>query len=122
MHRQNRRAVLGLLVMLVNLPLLSAAWAEEGSAGPSSKQSALYSIFVAINVLRDTENPNRFYFYEIFRDQAAAEAHWETTHFATWSATVEGMIDGDFEMLGRMKPIFPNLATLEKHKPSLSGE
>jgi quinol monooxygenase YgiN len=30
------------------------------------------------HILTDTDTPNRFYYFEIFRDEAAAEAHWET--------------------------------------------
>jgi len=26
---------------------------------------------------------SRFYYFEIFRDEAAAEAHWETENFTT---------------------------------------
>jgi autoinducer 2-degrading protein len=36
------------------------------------------------DVLQDMDVPSRFYFYEIFQDRAAAEAHWETEHFKTW--------------------------------------
>ena len=33
------------------------------------------------HILTDADTPNRFYFFEIFRDEAAAEAHWETENF-----------------------------------------
>ena len=47
------------------------------------------------DVLQDMDVPSRFYFYEIFQDRAAAEAHWETEHFKTWWSAVEDMVDGD---------------------------
>ena len=33
------------------------------------------------DVLRDRDDPNRFYFYEVYRDEAALEAHRQTPHF-----------------------------------------
>jgi (4S)-4-hydroxy-5-phosphonooxypentane-2,3-dione isomerase len=36
---------------------------------------------VRVDVIRDRDDPNRFYFYEVYRDAAALEAHRETAHF-----------------------------------------
>lgn len=33
------------------------------------------------DVSRDRDDPNRFYLYEVYRDQAAFEAHRQTPHF-----------------------------------------
>ena len=33
------------------------------------------------DVIRDRDDSNRFYFYEIYRDEAALEAHRQTPHF-----------------------------------------
>jgi len=33
------------------------------------------------DVSQDHDDPNRFYFYEIYRDEAAFEAHRQTPHF-----------------------------------------
>ena len=33
------------------------------------------------DVIQDNDDPNRFYFYEIYRDEAAFEAHRQTAHF-----------------------------------------
>jgi autoinducer 2-degrading protein len=33
------------------------------------------------DVIQDKDNPNRFYFYEVYRDEAALEAHRQTPHF-----------------------------------------
>jgi (4S)-4-hydroxy-5-phosphonooxypentane-2,3-dione isomerase len=38
------------------------------------------------HILTDAETPSRFYYFEIFRDEAAADAHWETENFKTWWA------------------------------------
>jgi autoinducer 2-degrading protein len=33
------------------------------------------------DVIQDRDDSNRFYFYEVYRDQAALDAHRETPHF-----------------------------------------
>ena len=33
------------------------------------------------DVLRDRDDPNRLYFYEVYQDEAALEAHRQTPHF-----------------------------------------
>jgi autoinducer 2-degrading protein len=33
------------------------------------------------DVIQDREDPNRFYFYEVYRDEQALEAHRQTPHF-----------------------------------------
>jgi autoinducer 2-degrading protein len=42
------------------------------------------------DVLRSDEDPTRFVLYEAYVDEAAARAHKETAHYATWRAAVEG--------------------------------
>jgi (4S)-4-hydroxy-5-phosphonooxypentane-2,3-dione isomerase len=37
------------------------------------------------DVLHDGADENHFYFYEIYRDEAAHQAHSKTPHFARWS-------------------------------------
>ena len=36
------------------------------------------------NVMRDTENADVYYFYEVYRDKEAQAAHRATPHFAEW--------------------------------------
>lgn len=42
------------------------------------------------DVVQDAENPNRLYLYEVYRDEAAFEAHLKAPHFIRWRDTVEG--------------------------------
>ena len=45
------------------------------------------------NVLQDEQDPDVYYFYEVYRDQAALEQHRTMPHYATWRAaadTLEG--------------------------------
>ena len=71
------------------------------------------------HILTDTDNPNRFYYFEIFRDEAAADAHWETEIFKSWWATVEGMLDGGTQRISNMRTMFPSDHGLEKQKAGL---
>jgi len=38
------------------------------------------------DVLQDNSEPNHFYFYEVYRDEAAFQAHGQAPHFARWRA------------------------------------
>ncbi len=67
----------------------------------------------------DDANPNRFYFFEIFKNEDAAKYHWETEVFKTWWNTVEEMSDGGTERICTMRTIFPSASGLEKQKPGL---
>ncbi len=40
------------------------------------------------DVLQQLDDPTRFILYEVYRDEAAAAAHKDTTHYATWRDTV----------------------------------
>jgi autoinducer 2-degrading protein len=71
------------------------------------------------HILTDADTPNRFYYFEIFRDEAAAEAHWETANFKTWWATVEAMLDGDVQRISTMRTMFPSDQGLEKQQAGL---
>jgi autoinducer 2-degrading protein len=41
---------------------------------------------VRFDVLQDSSDPNRFFFYEVYRDEAAVEAHRASEHYARWRA------------------------------------
>ena len=73
------------------------------------------------HMLVDETNPNRFYFFEIFRDEQNLEAHWETENFKTWWGTVEEMLDGEPERVSTMRTVFPSSGGLEKQKPGLEN-
>ena len=70
-------------------------------------------------MLVDEANLNRFYWYEVFKDEQAANDHWETEVFNNWWNTVEEMIDGEIETLCTMRSIFPSVSGFEKQKPGL---
>jgi autoinducer 2-degrading protein len=57
------------------------------------------------NVLRDGKEPNVYYFLEVYRDEAALEAHRATAHYAVWRAAGD-TLDGPTEVI-RCAPVFP---------------
>ena len=57
------------------------------------------------DVLQDTEDENVYYFYEVYKDEAALEAHRKAPHFAVWRAAADAL-DGPTEPV-RCKTVFP---------------
>ena len=41
------------------------------------------------NVLRDEKDPDVYYFYEVYADQAALEKHRAMPHYKTWQAVAD---------------------------------
>lgn len=58
------------------------------------------------NVLQDEKDPNVYYFYEVYQDQAALEAHRSTPHYAVWRAVAD-TLDGSTEAT-RCVTVFPS--------------
>jgi (4S)-4-hydroxy-5-phosphonooxypentane-2,3-dione isomerase len=38
------------------------------------------------DVVQDNADPNHFFYYEVYRDEAALEAHTQAPHYARWRA------------------------------------
>ena len=47
------------------------------------------------DVLRDNDDPLTFYFYEVYKDEAARLAHRTMPHFAKWAAFIEHGLVGE---------------------------
>ena len=47
------------------------------------------------DVLQDLEDPNRIHLYEVYRDEAAIEAHRQAPHYLKWRDTIEGWFAAD---------------------------
>ena len=47
---------------------------------------------VRFDVFEDTSEPNRFYFHEVYKDQAAIEYHRGTPHFKMWADANPGLL------------------------------
>ena len=57
------------------------------------------------NVLQDEKDENVYYFYEVYKDAAALEAHRAAPHYQTWRAAVDSL-DGPTEPT-RCRTVFP---------------
>ena len=57
------------------------------------------------NVLQDQSDPNTYYFYEVYRDEAALEAHRAAPHYAVWRAAAD-TLDGPTQAV-RCSTVFP---------------
>jgi len=60
------------------------------------------------NVLQDAKEASTFYFYEVYRDEAALEAHRAAPHYAVWRAAAD-TLDGPVEAT-RCETVFPATA------------
>ena len=58
------------------------------------------------NVLRDAQDDTVYYFYEIYKDQAALDAHRAAPHYAVWRAAAD-TLDGPTEPV-RCTTVFPS--------------
>ncbi|HVO68153.1 MAG TPA: antibiotic biosynthesis monooxygenase [Syntrophales bacterium] len=46
------------------------------------------------DILRDNDDPLKFYFYEVYKDKEAQMAHRKTPHFAKWAKFSETGLNG----------------------------
>lgn len=80
-----------------------------------SEESGVFQFHLMV----DATDPNRFYFYEVFCDNAAVQEHWETPVFKNWRNIVEQMHEGEIENIANMRSLFPTHKGFEAQKPSL---
>ena len=58
------------------------------------------------DVLQDNSEPNHFYFYEVYRDEAAFQAHGQAPHFARWRAAAAEVL-AEPTSVSRCTTLFP---------------
>jgi len=61
------------------------------------------------NVLQDERDENVYYFFEVYKDEAALEAHRAMPHYAVWRAAAD-TLDGPTEAT-RCKTVLPAALT-----------
>ena len=71
------------------------------------------------NVLQDRQDANVYYFYEVYRDEAALEAHRAAPHYQVWRAAAD-TLDGAPEAT-RCHTVFPAAAAYWERKSSSAG-
>jgi len=57
------------------------------------------------NVLQDARDENTYYFYEVYKDQAALEVHRTMPHYQVWAGVADAL-DGPTEAT-RCESVFP---------------
>ena len=60
---------------------------------------------VRFNVLQDTSDENLYYFYEVYKDEAARAAHRAAPHYQVWKNAAH-TLDGPTERMEAV-PVFP---------------
>jgi (4S)-4-hydroxy-5-phosphonooxypentane-2,3-dione isomerase len=61
------------------------------------------------DVLQESDDPNRFVLYEVYRDEAATKAHKQTSHYARWAEAVAPWMAEPRKGV-RYSPLFPEKA------------
>ena len=61
------------------------------------------------DVLQDNEDPNKIHLYEVYKDQAAVDAHRQAPHYTKWRETVKDWFDGEIAR-HLATPVYPSEA------------
>ncbi|MBI5027455.1 MAG: antibiotic biosynthesis monooxygenase [Actinobacteria bacterium] len=84
-----------MLIVHVSVRVLpEAVEAFIDATGANAHASRLEPGVVRFDVVQALDDPTRFVLVEAYRDDAAAVAHKETAHYATWRDTVAPMMAG----------------------------
>ena len=76
---------------------------EEDSRGSREDEQDC----LRFDVLQDQADPDHYYFYEVYRDETALEAHRAAPHYQGWAAAVQaGVLQGPAE-IARCHTLFP---------------
>jgi autoinducer 2-degrading protein len=59
------------------------------------------------DVLQDNADPDHFFFYEVYRDDAALAAHQQAPHYARWREAAAGVLDDERRSLTRCTMLYP---------------
>jgi quinol monooxygenase YgiN len=59
------------------------------------------------DVLQDSADPHRHYFYEVYRDEAALEAHRAAPHYQVWAEAVASGVLAEPAAITRTASVFP---------------
>ena len=62
---------------------------EDGQGSTQNESGCL-----RFDVYNDQSDPNKFVFVEVYKDQAAFQAHTKTPHFAAWREATKDLMVG----------------------------
>ncbi len=84
-----------MVVMIVEVTVRSGMEAEflELITNDAVRSEAEEPGCVRFDVLQDVEEPRRYYFYEVYRDEAAHAAHMQTPHLKRIDARMADLFE-----------------------------
>lgn len=77
--------------------------AEEDSRGSREDEPGC----LRFDVLRDSQDPDHYFFYEIYRDADALAAHRQAPHYQPWSQVVQSGALQEPPQVTRCDTVFP---------------
>ena len=83
-----------MLVLMVNIKVKPdrrddfIAAIREDAVGTTTKEEGN----LQFNVIQDGDDPDRFFLFEVYRDEAALEAHRQTAHFLKYREATAGLL------------------------------
>lgn len=72
----------------------------------NAKNTRKEPLNLRFDVLQCLDDPNRFFLYEVYKDDSGMTAHKETDHYKTWRETVATMMAKPREGI-KHKNLFP---------------
>jgi len=68
------------------------------------------------DVLQDMDNPSKYYFYEVYKDEEARAYHRTTPHFAEFAAQIPELFEGEMvrHMTKNFAPVDSGFARVKK--------
>ena len=82
-----------MLVVHVDIQVKSESVAAFIEATIENAKNSIRETGIArFDLVQETDDPTRFVLVEVYRDEAATEAHKETAHYAKWRDTVAPMM------------------------------
>ena len=83
-----------MLVLMVNIKVkpgrrsdFIAAVREDGAGTTTNEEGNLQ-----FSAVQESDDPDRFFLFEVYRDQAALEAHRQTAHFLKYRAATADLL------------------------------
>lgn len=81
--------------------------AQEDSRGSRDDEADCFRF----DVVEDVAEPNHFFFYEVYRNEEALEAHRAAPHYQIWAQAVQSGVLAEPAVVTRCKSHFPTDAS-----------
>lgn len=68
-------------------------------ASENAQKSLTEPGLIHFDVLQQSDDPTRFTLYEVYRDDAARDAHRETAHYGEWREAIKSLLAEPLEIV-----------------------